>query len=472
MSFSFGTARLFRLEVRRSALPWLLPVVAILFWLIVYRRSDLFPPVWSIRARAMQTATVSVFLPIVVGAAAWMGGREARHGLTDLLASTVRSRWYRQVALWAATTAWSAVAYAVCVGALYVAIGRQASWGGPLWWPVAVGAACLPVFTALGLAAGGLLPGRFTAPLVSVAAFFALETSAQLIHGDHSPWQISPLVAGPWNGGADQDLATFYPYLSDLPRVQIAFLAGIAVVLVAALGLPATAGSRRQRLAAAALTIAGLATATTAAALAGTGRLDPHGMIAIPAVHDAAADRPVPFTPVCSAAAVPVCLHPAYAYELATVDAALRPVLDQLAGVPGAPVRVSQGAVRYSSDDGGGIGARLDGRQPGGDSPEFRMVLPNQLPGPPLNAENLAAAVRAMTARDIVMAVVCGGREVTDAQEAVIGALTGDPHAPPGSPVAQAAQRFATLPAADRHAWLVRNAAGLRTGGITLEQLP
>ena len=35
-----------------------------------------------------------------------------------------------------------------------------------------------------------------------------------------------------------------------------------------------------------------------------------------------------------------------------------------------------------------------------------------------------------------------------------------------------AAQRFAALPAAARHAWLVEHLAALRAGQITLAQLP
>ena len=87
---------------------------------------------------------------------------------------------------------------------------------------------------------------------------------------------------------------------------------------------------------AAAITAAGLLAAGTAAGLAGTGSMNRQGMIAIPALHDAASDRPVPFTPVCSHTAIPVCLNPAFASYLPVTLAALQPVLSQLAGLPGA----------------------------------------------------------------------------------------------------------------------------------------
>jgi hypothetical protein len=59
------------------------------------------------------------------------------------------------------------------------------------------------------------------------------------------------------------------------------------------------------------MTAAGLLAAGTAVVRAGTGKLDAHGMIAIPALHDTASDQPVRYTPVCSHTAIPVCLNPA-----------------------------------------------------------------------------------------------------------------------------------------------------------------
>ena len=58
----------------------------------------------------------------------------------------------------------------------------------------------------------------------------------------------------------------------------------------------------------------------------------------IPALHDAANDAPIPYTPVCGrAAGIPVCLNPAYRRWLPDVTAALAPVLAEVAGLPGAP---------------------------------------------------------------------------------------------------------------------------------------
>lgn len=463
--------RLLRLELRRNVMLWMLPVVAALFWLVTYRPAMAHPPLWNVRAMSMQTGILAVFLPTVVGAAAWLGSREARHGMTDLLAGASRPRWARQLAAWAATTCWALAAYLGCVAVLYTVTARQGAWGGPLWWPAAVGAASLPAFSALGFAAGALWPSRFTAPLVAVGAFLAFEMTAQFIHGDDSPWQVSPLVAGAWEIGPDPGAATFYRYLPDLPIAQIMFLGGLTAALLGVLGLPAGSGGRWLRRGAAALTTAGLAAAVTATALAGTGRLDPHGMIAIPALHDPADDRPVAYTPVCSDTPIPVCLHPAYADHLPTVAAALEPVLGELAGLPGAPARIDQAAAIYRQGPGNMV-ATGGGRTVSGTPPTLQLVLPMQETRP-LTAADLTTELRTNTARGIVGSVIGGDRrETTSAQQAVAEALLKTSTLPPGTPAAAAAQRFAALPAAARHAWLVTHVAALRSGGITLADLP
>ena len=145
----------------------------------------------------------------------------------------------------------------------------------------------------------------------------------------------------------DPGMGTFYAYLPDLPIAQVMFLTGLTAAVLGALALPTGSGARSLRRSAVAVTTAGLLAAGTAVALAGTGRLDAHGMIAIPALHDAASDRPLRYTPVCSHTAIPVCLNPAYASYLPATQAALAPMLDQIAGLPGAPARISQAAAVY-----------------------------------------------------------------------------------------------------------------------------
>jgi hypothetical protein len=483
-----AAGRLLRLELRRNAMLWMSPVAVALFWFTAYRKSMALPPLWDLRAWTMRGPALVAFVSPVAGAAAWMGSREARRNTADLVAGTARPRWGRQLAAWAATTCWALVAYLGCVAVLYGVTAQQAAWGGPLWWPATVVAASLPVFSAAGFAAGTLFPSRFIAPLVAVAAFFALGFSTEPIYGSQSYWQISPVVGGAWDIGPSAGVATFYHYLPDLSIAQVMFLAGITMAVLGALGLPDRAGGRWLRRAAAVIAAAGLLAAGTAVSLAGTGRLDAHGMIAIPALHDAASDRPIRYTPVCSHTAIPVCLNPAYTVYLPAVTAALEPVLSQVAGLPGAPVRVSQSAATYQQGPGNSVKIGLTAGVRG--TPlVFHLLLPDQVAAPPaMTTGEIAAQVRWNAGLNILATVIgISGPGASPAQQAVMTALMkaaafprsappvpGPPPAaaPVPAPISAAARRFAALPAAVRHDWLVRHLAALRAGRITLAQLP
>ena len=511
-----SAARLLLLELRHSPMPWLLPLVAALFWATTYRKVMALPPQWYPRAGTMQIGALLAFASPVIGAAAWTAARDRRRHTGDLVAVTARPRWTRLLAPWAATTCWALAGYLACVAVVYGQTAGQATGGGPLWWPVIVGAASLPAFAALGFAAGTLLPGRLTAPLAAIAIFFVLALSTELIVGSRSYWSVSPIVAYPWDNGPNAGVATFYPYLPDLSIAHVLFLAGLTATVLGALGLSPDAGGRWLRRAAAASTAAGLLAAGTATVLAGTGRMDAHGMIAIPALHDAASDRPLRYTPVCRQAPVPVCLNPAYAEYLPAVAGALRPVLSEIAGLPGAPARISQAAATYQQGTGNEVGIFLAGRVLAGQPPVYRLLLPDQFDGPQLTTAELAAQVRSSTGPGILASVV-GDPAGSAAQQAVLAALItaarcpapgGDcpvpfadprqttrgtgprrggarragspepgptldiPAVRPGTPAYAAARRFAALPAPARHAWLVRHLAALRAGQITLRQLP
>jgi hypothetical protein len=280
---------------------------------------------------------------------------------------------------------------------------------------------------------------------------------------------------------------------------QMMFPAGLTMALLAALALPRGTGGRRLRAAAAAVAAAGLVAAGTAVALAGTGKLDTQGMIAIPALHDAASDRPIHFTPVCSHTAIPVCLNPAYASYLPVTVTALEPLLSEISGLPGAPARISQAAAAYRQGTGNSVSVGLAGPAISGRPPVFRLLLPGQLPGPAVSTSELAAQIRSNAGPGIVSRIVGAGRSLSPAQQAVVAALVRAPgllwrgsdpgstptanrergvmsqpssEVSPGSPAYAPAQRFAALAPSARHAWLVRHLTALRAGRITLAQLP
>jgi hypothetical protein len=180
-------------------------------------------------------------------------------------------------------------------------------------------------------------------------------------------------------------------------------------------------------------------------------------------------------------------------------------MLDQIAGLPGAPARISQAAVTYQQGPGNSVGFGLAGPPISGTPPVFHLLLPAELPGPAITTSEQAAQLRSITGPSIVASVTGDNPGASQAQHAVTTALlmaaravpshlpapgtptanraAGPPPvagagggqpvgAAPGSPAYVAAQRFAALPAAVRHGWLVRHLAALRAGHITLGQLP
>ena len=305
------------------------------------------------------------------------------------------------------------------------------------------------------------------------------------------------------------------------------FLAGIAVAAIGLLGLPARAGSAWLRAAAAIVTIAGVAAAGTAAGLAGTARLTPQGMV-IPALHDAANDRPIPYTPICGrAGGIPVCLSPAYRRYLAEVTADLRPVLAEVAGLSGAPARVTQVAGQYTSGLVEGEAAsdtaclqnaaacgpagpqdsvhvKISSRPPVLSLPldEFN-TLPGATPG---SASQFDQELPLLSVHAFVGAGSSAGTAAQQAVQAALLAHAGIPFAQEpaalswfavpqwagqdlqqlipasettigpssklGGPIFAAARRLAALPPATRRAWLAAHLTALRAGQLTLAQLP
>ena len=381
-----------------------------------------------------QGHTIIDFGPFVAGVAAWMGSRDGRRGLADLVTTTARPRWAAQLATWAATAIWVVAAYLAFVGVMFAMYARQGVGGTPPWWWVAVGAAAVTAFSAAGFAVGAYWPSRFAAPVAAFGGFLAMALSSQTGFKHTSGWAlILPTnTNGTFDGNAQTDAGIFYPWLPDLPIARIMFLAGIAVAALGLTGLPARAGGQWLRRAAAVLTLAGVALAGTGVGLASTARLSAHGMV-IPALHDAANDAPIPYTPACGhAAGVPVCLNPAYRRWLPDVTAALAPVLAEVAGLPGAPVRASQVAAAYPSGAGGPPQAITLGGHP----PVLRVSLGLlNMPGPcgfcdgPTATQQFAGQMRLLFAHAFVGAGNGSGSPVQQAVQAVLLQGAGIPFA-------------------------------------------
>jgi hypothetical protein len=488
-----STARLLGVELRRNVMPWVLPLVAALFWLDAYRSGVGAAPLYGMRTywSMGEGHAINDFAPFTAGVAAWTGSRDGRRGLTDLVTTASRPRWTAQLATWGATAIWAVAAYLAFVGVMFAWYARQGVGGAPPWWWVADGATAVLALSAAGFVIGTYWPSRFAAAAAAFGGILAMFLAAQIGLKQSGGWAL--ILPTNYNnnyaGNPQADAGIFYPWLPDLPLARIMFLAGIAVALVGLTGLPARAGGRWLRRAAAIGSLCGVALTGAAVQLAGGAQAANEGII-ISALHDSANDQPIAYAPVCGrAAGVPVCLNPAYGRWRPDVTTALTPVFAEVAGLPGAPARADQVAATYVSNPSGPpLILSLGGRPP-----VLSMALGQlNMPGPcgfcgTVSAQEVTVQLRFLFTRAFVGAGLGPGSEV---QQAVQAALLLDAGVPlsaqatatqniPGSSQAAApesvdaaAQRFAAQPAAVRDAWLAAHLTAVRAGGLTLGQLP
>ena len=72
------SARALRLEFKRNAVPYVLPLLAAVFFFDTLRTADGFPPVWTLRASVIPDHMLLEFSAFAGGLAAWAGSRPAR----------------------------------------------------------------------------------------------------------------------------------------------------------------------------------------------------------------------------------------------------------------------------------------------------------------------------------------------------------------------------------------------------------
>jgi uncharacterized membrane protein HdeD (DUF308 family) len=379
-----------------------------------------------------------------------MAGREHRRGMTDLAASTPRDPWLRSLTTLAATAGWALLVYGTLTVVVLVVTATQATWGGPVPWPILSGLAGLLACLAAGYAAGGLLPSRFTPPLTAIGVFMVMAVLTEAgLHGQ-TYGLLSPLFS------AVQGVSVFYAPQPGLGLLQTVCFTGVALATSGA------AGVRSGRARPLAIGVAGFVCVGAAAALAATGSIRDGSGVTIAALGDHS--RTVPYTPVCTrGATIPVCLHPAYARtnELAALDHMVNTLAAPLAGTPGLPTRVQQ-------------------LPPSDIPPPGTLAIEGFIiQGDTISPPRFASSLESRLALQLVTAPGTAIAEATPAQRTVATYLldqAGDTPAPQlllaDPAITAAAQRLAALDPVARHAFLSTRLPAIRSGGLTLQDLP
>ncbi|HTK11577.1 MAG TPA: hypothetical protein VL485_30675 [Ktedonobacteraceae bacterium] len=268
--------------------------------------------------------------PFVAAVGAWEGARLRRLRKRNGDENTV---WVRQVTNWAKTVVWGLLFYLIIWASEFVITATQATWGSPLLGPPLVGTVAILSLSALGFAIGDLWSSRFVAPLVGVGLLAAEIWLSSLATMRNPIGYVTP------NFATGLSVSVWYGVRSDLIIIQLTFLSGVLAVALASLAI------RRYRVSKkvypSILTVCGIVFILASFAGAMSSSADIHG-IRVPLLYNAATDRPIPYTPVCSRAALPVCVHPAYSAELSQLSALINRFAVPLIGIPGAPVQADQ----------------------------------------------------------------------------------------------------------------------------------
>lgn len=452
------SATLLRIELRRNTVLLLLPVLAALALLSPAWRHLSALALWPGRSIDAQTALQGVD-PLFAGGAAWMAGRERRREMGDLLATTPRSPWGRLLTIWAATTLWGVLLYLIIVAVILGVTAQQATWGAPVPWPLLVGLLEMPALAALGCALGSGLPSRFTPPLVGVGVFITIGLGPTLVnHGD----KIGLLAPG----YPSISFSVWYASSAALGLVQALFLLGLTAVGLGSLGLSRRVPGHLHR-AHRAVLVTAIGGALTLASIGLVTTVQARWAGEMPLFGAPVSGTPIPYAPVCRAAPLPVCVHPAYRTQLGETTALINRIAAPLLGVSGAPTRATQQPAT--------VGVISQGTR------RVLAFAPIDLHDP-TNPPQLVQSWDGQVAVSLVADHhrTAGWRWTTDkAQNAVALYLLRRAAAPFDATqfdqepdVSAAEHRFAALPARERHAWFSAHYALLRAGRVPLEELP
>jgi hypothetical protein len=260
---------------------------------------------------------------------------------------------------------------------------------------------------------------------------------------------------------------------------------------------------RRLTVVAAAGVACGVAASATAFSLAGTARYSLTTGWEIPALHDAADDQPVPYTLDCTGSAFQVCVHPAFDPYLGAMSAALQPAGAEIAGLPGAPVRAAMTTgdtlpaaagttpvYGYSARQNGYNGTSFWDTPASARTAEWEQgwqqgfitwfvsgPAEQDSPGPIPAQEAVAIALLAKIGAPVPPYPEFSGPPSGGGQSSA-SSTSGGPGGGATQPTASAAQitaaanRFGSLSSAARRSWLTANIAALRSGTVTLAQVP
>jgi hypothetical protein len=310
------------IEARRSVALWL-GVLGAALAAMMLGDAERWDGLWM-QTVLVHQSNLALLWPFALAAGAWQGRRDRGARIADLVTTTPRPGMSRVAPL--AFVLAGALAGGWVAGAAD-GVGRAvlaASYRPPGWyWPLLVGGLGVGAAGLLGLGLGRLMPSRFTAPLLGVAATVLSVGVVIVLRGSTSP----VLLVVPGYLGETSDEWATVAWRADAG--QALWFAGLAV----AGWLLYAADSRRARRLAIVPALVGLAAAVVV--LPTADRATPRDMHAAELV--------------CADGTPRVCVTRLYAPILPKLVGPAREALDVLRQLPDPPTAVIQETARYAA---------------------------------------------------------------------------------------------------------------------------
>ena len=437
------TLRLVAIEARHNAALLLVPVILLGAWYLI--DAQLWEPyLWSSTNELLRKSVVPLAGPAIAGAAAWMAGNDRRRAITDLLSTTPHPTLSRHLTRWFATAVWALLAYVVVAVYMFSRTTLHATWGGPEFWSVAIAEVALLAFAAWGYLAGYLSASRFTAPIVAVVAFsgqmFVANSMAAMGDGtQRSTWPTLLAVSNVTERSA--------PW-------QALLYAGLTFTAIAALWL----AQRRDLVRGALLALAIVPVVGGVVMIwAGVPRWDyANNRLVDGWGNTIAAEEYTAPEPVCRGDDVVVCVHPQFQpwLDRAVLDA--EHLVAPLRGLPGIASPVECRNIGFGT-------GRNDGTRVVVDGCVDQLVADESTLGQYGRIEN-----EAQHAIGVWLLARIGGHTMCGMSVDPLDLGMGFP----SESACDAGERFAVLTEAEQRDWLETHFADLRTGRLTLADLP
>jgi hypothetical protein len=415
-----------------------------------------FTPVaiWYDRSYDVQSL-IGLIGPFVALVGAWKGAQAARSRKHSEVQSIA---WSSQVSTWTKTAVWGLLFYLLICAVAFLITATQATWGGPPLGPPLVGAVATLALSALGYTIGDLWSSRLAAPVAGIGVFVLQGWLPSLAPVRETLHYLSPSFA------ISAAFTVWYHVRPDLVIVQLAFLCGLLFLALASLALRRFITGRK--LYPVILSVCGVILVTASVASIANSTFDNHG-IRVPLVYNVANDQLIPYTPVCSQAALQVCVHPAYSAELPQLSALVNHLAAPLIGFPGAPIRAEQRA----PSAGGGLW-HMSGNVLVMDS--FAAHAPDWIDQSFMRRVSTEIAIGLVIAPELKAASSGGKRtyiSLTPTQQAIALYLLSQANIAPDPSILQPSsqaivfeQHFAAQPLAARHTWLAQHYTALLQG--------